>query len=84
MRFNYNNPNNWGRFGVSVGGTSYLMCSQYTTTNDMHTSPFCRVLITGLSAGTLTIQPQVYQNSTSYFSFGDQSPAPMATIEEIY
>ncbi|MGZ3789999.1 MAG: hypothetical protein ACXVLQ_15790, partial [Bacteriovorax sp.] len=82
MRFNYNNSG-WGRFGVLVNGTVYQMCAQYSTTTDMHTSPYCRVIISGLGAGNWTIQPQVHQGSTTMVCLGCEPPNPLATVEEI-
>lgn len=90
MRFNYPNTGDaTGQFGVSVNGSTYPMCGQSATSvMDDHSSPFCRTLITGLSAGSWTFQPQVNQTIGTSATLGSiclgQFAPIIVTVEEVY
>jgi len=71
------------KFGISVNGTDYEMCSSQhaNVTPEYQFAPYCRILISELGAGNWAIQPRVASVGTAaMFSW----TGGLATIEEIY
>ena len=76
-----------GRFALNINGTDHDLCISNPNSlssggsNDVHNSPFCRKLVSGLGAGKFVIQPRVwFQDSLSMVN----TTGGLATIEEIY